>query len=197
VPGEVLVDGPEVDEQAALVEDAPHLVGGQRTEIHGHEYASRVIALLAFAFLVVPIAELAVIVAVAQQVGVIETIGILIVVSILGSVLAKRQGMEVWARFRTALARGDIPSEEIIDGFLVLLGAALLLTPGFLTDVLGIVLLVPPSRRIVKAGVRSGVRRRIVARAGRGRRGARTVRVVRVSPGSGSNSPRGGEEQRS
>lgn len=155
------------------------------------------IVLLAFVFLVVPIAELTIIVTVARQVGVFETMGILVLVSILGSVLAKRQGMEVWSRFRAALARGEIPSGEIIDGFLVLLGAALLLTPGFLTDILGIVLLLPPSRRVVKAGVRSAARRRIAARAGRGRRGARVVRVVRISPGGGPTGPQGGEEHRS
>ncbi|MEX0790867.1 MAG: FxsA family protein, partial [Actinomycetota bacterium] len=76
-----------------------------------------------------------------------------ILMSIAGGILAKREGLAVWTRFRATLARGEVPSTELIDGVLVLFGAALLLTPGFLTDVLGLVLLVPVSRAAVRRAV--------------------------------------------
>jgi UPF0716 protein FxsA len=139
---------------------------------------------LLLAFIVVPIAELAVIIAVAHSIGLLWTLTMLFGFSIAGSVLAKRQGLEVWRRVRATLARGEMPSTEVVDGFLVLLAGALLLTPGFLTDAAGVVLLVPPAR----AGIRRLSRRqfgRFVDRRvwgtypEKGR--ARRARVVRVS----------------
>jgi UPF0716 protein FxsA len=144
----------------------------------------RIRLLLLILFLIVPFAELAVIVAVADRVGIFETIVALIAISVLGSFLAKREGMEVWSRFRSALARGEVPSGEVLDGFLVLLGAALLLTPGFLTDVAGLLLLFPWSRAGLKRTVRSAARRYIKQRlhTGRLRDGeeVRRVRAVRI-----------------
>lgn len=113
--------------------------------------------ILGFFFLIVPLIELAILIEVGQQIGVGPTILLLIAMSILGAFLAKREGLAVWTRFRATLARGEVPSNELIDGVLVLFGAALLLTPGFLTDVLGIALLIPASR----AGVR-----RVVMKSG-------------------------------
>lgn len=110
-------------------------------------------------FIVVPIAELAVIIAVGDAIGVLPTILLLIGSGILGAALAKREGVSVWRRFKDALSRGKVPSDEIVDGFLVLLGAALLLTPGFITDALGLVLLFPPTRKGFK---------RVAVRAGKG-----------------------------
>ena len=74
---------------------------------------------------------------------------LLFAVSIFGAALAKRVGIEVWRRFRATLAAGDIPSGEVFDGALVLIAAAILLVPGFITDVIGLLLLVPFVRAIV------------------------------------------------
>src|ERR687885_2604042 len=104
------------------------------------------LAALVLLFILVPIAELAVIIQVGQVIGVVPTIAILIADSVLGSALMRSQGRAAWRRFNEAVAAGRPPAREVIDGVLVIFGGALLLTPGFITDVLGIVLLLPPSR---------------------------------------------------
>src|SRR3954463_1282233 len=97
--------------------------------------------LLFLIFIVVPLAELYVIIQVGEAIGVLPTIGLLLLDSILGSLLMRSQGRLTWRRFSEALAGGRIPARETIDGALVLLGGAFLLTPGFLTDVIGAALL--------------------------------------------------------
>jgi UPF0716 protein FxsA len=129
------------------------------------------VLVLALLFLVVPIAELYVIVQVAQGIGILETIVVLVGVSMLGAWLAKREGLEVLRRLQGTVAAGRVPSPEIVDGALILFAGALLITPGFLSDCLGVVLLFPPTR----AALRSMVLRRI--RAGGG-----FVRVVGTPP---------------
>ena len=104
--------------------------------------------------LAVPIAELFVIVQVADAVGFFETLVLLIGISIGGAYLLKQQGLATWVRFQDALARGEIPAREVTDGALILVGGALLLTPGFLTDAVGLVLLLPPTRAAIKAASR-------------------------------------------
>jgi UPF0716 protein FxsA len=106
---------------------------------------------LVLLFVVVPLAELFVIIQVGQAIGVWWTIGILIADSILGSVLMRSQGRSTWRRFNEAVGAGRVPAREVIDGVLVIFGGALLLTPGFLTDILGLVLLLPPTRAVVRA----------------------------------------------
>jgi UPF0716 protein FxsA len=101
-------------------------------------------------FIVVPIVELYVILQVGQAIGVLPTIGVLIADSVLGSVLMRSQGRAVWRRFNDALAAGRPPAREVLDGALVIFGGALLLTPGFVTDVTGLLLLLPPTRAIVR-----------------------------------------------
>ncbi len=101
-------------------------------------------------FIVVPIAELAVIIQVGEQIGVWWTIAILIADSIIGSLLMRAQGRSAWRRFNEALQAARPPAREVLDGVLVIFGGALLLTPGFLTDILGLVLLIPPTRAVVR-----------------------------------------------
>lgn len=113
--------------------------------------------ILALLFLVIPILEIAVLIQVGEVIGFLPTFILLIGISIAGGVLAKREGMAVFRRFQSALARGEMPSKEIIDGVLILFGAALLLTPGFLTDFLGLALLIPPSRAVVRRSSTKGV----------------------------------------
>src|SRR5215212_10707235 len=101
---------------------------------------------LVILFILVPIAELAVIIQVGEQIGVWWTIAILVADSILGSLLMRSQGRAVWRRFNAALQSGRAPAREVADGVLVIFGGALLLTPGFLTDVVGLLFLLPPTR---------------------------------------------------
>lgn len=114
--------------------------------------------LLFVLFIVVPIVELAIIIQVGQVIGAGWTILALIGISLAGAALVKREGLRAWLRFREALAVPRIPAAEVVDGALVLLAGALMLTPGFLTDALGLFLLLPPTRGVVNRGVRGRVR---------------------------------------
>jgi UPF0716 protein FxsA len=111
-------------------------------------------ALLVLLFLVVPIVELYVIIQVGQEIGALNTIGLLLVISVVGAWLARREGMGVWRRVNQQVNAGKVPGAELLDAFLILLAGALLLTPGFLTDILAIVLLIPPTRALVRRVVR-------------------------------------------
>ena len=122
--------------------------------------------LLVLLFIVVPIAELYVIIQVGQAIGVLPTIGILLLDSILGSWLLRQQGRAAGQGFNTPLAAGRPPARGTIDGALILFGGPLLLTPGFLTDLLGLALLLPPSR----AAVRRVLARRFIGRMSVGHR---------------------------
>jgi UPF0716 protein FxsA len=106
--------------------------------------------LLVLLFLVAPLVELAVIVQVAGTVGVLNTIGLLIAVSLVGAWLAKREGLITMRRIQLALGRGDIPSREVADGALILMAGALMIAPGFISDVVALLLLFPPSRSIIR-----------------------------------------------
>jgi UPF0716 protein FxsA len=105
---------------------------------------------LVLLFIAVPLAELAVIIQVGQAIGVWWTIGLLLADSILGSWLMRHQGRTTWRRFNAALQEGRVPTREVLDGALVIFGGALLLTPGFITDIFGLILLIPPTRAIVR-----------------------------------------------
>lgn len=106
--------------------------------------------LLVGIFIVVPIAEIYVIVKVGEAIGVLPTIALLILDSFLGAALLRSQGRLAWGRFNEALAQGRIPAREVFDGAMVILGGAFLITPGFISDVVGLLLLIPPSRTIFR-----------------------------------------------
>jgi UPF0716 protein FxsA len=124
---------------------------------------------LVLLFIVVPIAELAVIIQVGQAIGVWWTIGLLIADSVLGSVLMRSQGRAAWRRFNAAVQEGRVPAREVLDGALVVFGGLLLLTPGFITDVLGLLLLIPPTRAVVRRVLVRRLEQRMVATARRPR----------------------------
>jgi UPF0716 protein FxsA len=131
--------------------------------------------LLLLLLVVLPVAELVLIVQVADEIGVLDTLALLALTSLAGVWLAKRAGLGVVNRIRQAQAEGRVPSREVADGALVLLGGLLLLLPGFISDVAGIVLLFPPTR----AGIRALALRRFARRGGVvvvGRRGYRDGR---------------------
>jgi UPF0716 protein FxsA len=106
--------------------------------------------LLLIIFVLVPIAELAVIIQVGQEIGVWWTIAILVLDSVLGSLLMRSQGRIAWRRFNETLQAGRPPAREVLDGVLVIFGGAFLLTPGFITDIFGAIFLIPPTRAIVR-----------------------------------------------
>jgi UPF0716 protein FxsA len=124
---------------------------------------------LVLLFIAVPLAELAVIIQVGQAIGVWWTIGLLLLDSILGSWLMRHQGRSAWRRFNAALQEGRVPTREVLDGALVIFGGALLLTPGFITDILGGVLLIPPTRAVVRGILARRLANRMIVSAGRAR----------------------------
>jgi UPF0716 protein FxsA len=117
--------------------------------------------LLLLIFILVPIAELYVIIKVGEAIGLIPTLILLLADAVLGSMLWRQQGRAAWIRFNRALAENRLPHKEVFDGVLIIMGGALLITPGFLTDILGLILLVPPTRAIVRAFASRRVRRRL------------------------------------
>src|SRR5918997_5487549 len=122
------------------------------------------LAPLLLLFIVVPIAELALLIQVGQEIGVLWTVAILVVDSILGSLLMRSQGRAAWQRFNVTLQSGRPPAREVLDGVLVIFGGALLLTPGFLTDILGLALLLPPTRALIRrVFLREAMRRMAVS----------------------------------
>lgn len=123
--------------------------------------------LLIVLFIVVPIAELAVIIQVGSLIGVWWTIALLIADSVLGAMLMRSQGRAAWRRFNDAVRSARVPAREVADGVLVIFGGALLLTPGFLSDILGALFLLPPTRALIrKVFLRRAMSRITVTMAG-------------------------------
>ncbi len=129
--------------------------------------------LLLILFIAVPIVEIFAIIQVGQAIGVLPTIALLIADSILGSILMRSQGRAAWRRFNAAIAEGRVPAREVLDGVLVIFGGALLLTPGFVTDVFGIAFLLPPTRALVRRVLVRRFAGRMVVGAPPGRGGRR------------------------
>jgi len=101
-------------------------------------------------FTVVPILELAVLIKVGSQIGVLKTIILTILISVTGAWLARLQGFLVLQKIQNSLAQGIMPTEEMLDGMLILAGGILLLTPGFISDIVGLLMLFPATRWILK-----------------------------------------------
>lgn len=102
------------------------------------------------AFIIVPLVELALLLQLANHTSIGVTILVVVVTGFIGSVLARREGVMTWIRFRSALAEGRVPSREIQDGLMIVFAAALLLTPGLLTDGLGFTMLLPLGRELIR-----------------------------------------------
>jgi UPF0716 protein FxsA len=111
--------------------------------------------LLVVLFVIVPLVELVVIIQVAEVLSVGPTIALLVADSILGAWLLKREGRRAWSRFREALQQMRWPGDEVTQGALVIVGGTLLLTPGFVTDVVGFLLLLPPTRAAISRLLRA------------------------------------------
>lgn len=123
-------------------------------------YARRVRWLVVLV-IVVPLTELFLLLQIDRLVGFWPTIGLTLVTGFLGGSLAKREGLKVWRSWSAAMSELRPPEQGVIDGLLVLLGGALLITPGVLTDITGFLLLIPPTRRLVAVRVRAVVDRKL------------------------------------
>lgn len=124
--------------------------------------------MLALAFVVIPLAEIWAILQVGQLVGPWWTIVLLVLDSMVGAWLIKREGGRAWLALREALQGGRMPAREIADGALILIGGTLMLSPGFLLDLLGIVLILPFTRPVARRLLTSVVERRLVVVPGAG-----------------------------
>jgi UPF0716 protein FxsA len=118
--------------------------------------------LLLVLFVVVPIVEIYVIIQVGQAIGILPTVALLLADAVLGTWLFRLEGRKAWTAFRDALTQGRVPAKEVADGGLVLLGGAFLLSPGFVTDVVGVLCLLPPTRALLRGVLAGVVRSRLV-----------------------------------
>jgi len=120
------------------------------------------VAILVALFIVVPLVELYVIIQIGSLIGVWPTIALLLADALLGSLLLRHQGRGAWRRFNAALNKRRFPGREVADGLLIAIGGTLLLTPGFVTDIVGLIFLIPPTRAIVRRLLRGYFGRRFL-----------------------------------
>jgi UPF0716 protein FxsA len=168
-------------------------VNRRRLDGRGHRRRSRLLAVLVVLLVVVPILEIGVLVAVGRAIGGWQTLALLLVESLLGAWLVRREGARAWAALVTALRTGRMPSRELTDAALVLVGGTLLLTPGFVTDVVGFAFVLPFTRPLARGLLVHLVERRLLAGVGPfgppfeppfgpGPRSGRTVRGTVIDP---------------
>ena len=147
------------------------------------------IPLLVALFIAIPIAELYLIYTIGDAIGVLPTLLLLAVDSVLGSLLLRSQGRAVWRRFNETMAAGRVPHQELQHGIAVIVGGALLLTPGFLSDIVGLLLLLPPTRAVILRLVMRRLTKRVEARVVSG--GARPDSRGADVEGNATEYPRG------
>ena len=111
-------------------------------------------------FIIVPLIELFLFLVIGSKIGILPTFAIILLTGILGAALARSQGLKAITKYQQSIAEGRLPHEAVIDGLLILVAGALLLTPGFLTDTIGFLLLAPPVRTLVRARLEDSLRRR-------------------------------------
>jgi len=119
-------------------------------------------ALLFVAFLLIPIVEIYVIIQVGQVIGAWWTVVLLIADSIFGSWLLKREGVRAWRALQSALTEGRMPARELADAALIVFGGTLMITPGFVTDAVGLLAILPFTRPVARRLLTAVVARRLV-----------------------------------
>ena len=120
--------------------------------------------LLLLLFVVVPVVEIWVIVQVGQAIGIVPTLVLLLADAVVGTWLFRREGRKAWAALREAIAAGRVPAKEVADGALVVVGGAFLLSPGFVTDAVGLLCVLPPTRAFLRRALTGLVRARLLRR---------------------------------
>lgn len=143
-------------------------------------------------FIGIPILELCIFLVLGSKIGIPTTLAIIVITAILGAWLTKSQGLKALSNYQAAVSESRLPHEEVMDGLMILIAGAVLLTPGFLTDAIGFSLLVPSVRDVVKSLLRSKLKERVVSAHGgavppqAGPSGSRVINVeaevVDVSP---------------
>lgn len=151
---------------------------------------------LALLFVGVPLLELLLLIQVGQWMGMWPTVGLVILTGVVGAALARMEGSRTLWKIQEELSRGRLPGESLLDGMAILLGGALLLTPGILTDLVGFSFILPPTRRLLLGRIRKSLE---------GRLQEGTIRVTHMSgfggfgasprgPGQGRGEPSGPRE---
>ncbi|SIT84998.1 UPF0716 protein FxsA [Edaphobacillus lindanitolerans] len=112
-------------------------------------------------FIVVPTSELAVLLYTGSKIGVMPTIAIILLTAALGAWLAKSQGLKAWRELQRRASAGEPPGDAVLDGLFILFGGILLLLPGLITDILGLLFLLPPTRRAFKPVLYRQLRKRM------------------------------------
>lgn len=120
-------------------------------------------ARLLLAFTVIPVAELYLLISIGERVGTLETVCIVLITGLVGAALAKREGLRILEDWRQAQREARLPADGVISGLLVLVSAVLLVTPGVLTDVVGLSMLIPGIRRGVANAIRASLERRMAS----------------------------------
>lgn len=146
------------------------------------------LARLLLLFITVPLIELFLLVQLGERIGLAATVALVVVTGILGASLARQQGLATWSRFQQESAAGRPPGRTLLDGLLILVAGAVLLTPGLLTDLTGFALLVPPIRSLLSRRLEGW----LAGRVGRGlgdTPGPRQESPPRVGPDPGAGGP--------
>jgi UPF0716 protein FxsA len=126
-----------------------------------------VFAKLLLLFTLVPALELALLLAIGQRIGLLPTLALIATTGLIGAWLARREGIRTWRELRGTMASGKVPGNTLLQGAAILVGGTLLLTPGVVTDLLGILLLIPPTRAALLRAARRRIERSLVRRHGR------------------------------
>ena len=124
-------------------------------------------AKLLLLFTLVPALELAILLAIGQRIGLLPTLALIATTGLIGAWLARREGLRTWREFRGTVASGALPGDTLLQGAAILVGGTLLLTPGVVTDLLGILLLLPPTRAALLRAARRRIERNLLQRHGR------------------------------
>ncbi|MEM8861225.1 MAG: FxsA family protein [Chloroflexota bacterium] len=112
-------------------------------------------------FVIVPAIELVLLIQMGQWIGVLPTVGLIVITGIVGAYLTRQQGMQVWRRMQQELQSGQMPGGAILEGAMILVAGAVLMTPGVLTDAMGFLLLIPPTRKLISSFVSAQIQKRI------------------------------------
>ena len=113
-------------------------------------------------FTVLPAVELTLLIQVGRVIGLLPTLAVVLSTGVAGAWLARQEGMRTMRKVQDQLARGQMPGDELMDGFLILFAGAVLLTPGFVTDLWGLLILFPPTRAIFKAAIKHRLEQHVV-----------------------------------
>jgi UPF0716 protein FxsA len=112
-------------------------------------------------FIIVPLMEILLLIEIGSRIGTLNTISVIILTGILGGYMMRQQGFTIIGNIQADLSQGRMPTGELINGVLVLVGGIVLLTPGFFTDAVGFLLLIPPTRALIRKKIQTFIRRKI------------------------------------